>query len=450
MPYNASGWLVHTRAGRHENDEDRSDMLGVSMVNYSRPKGTQDILPEDQPYWEYLRAQVTEAARGYGFDRIDTPIFESTEVFARGVGQGTDIVDKEMYTFRDKGDRSMTLRPEFTAGVMRAYIENGMRVKPKPIKLYSIGPAFRYEEPQAGRYRQLHQLNAEIVGIQSALADLEIMLLAWDIYESLDFQDLSFQLNSTGCPECRPKYVSRLQAHYHGHLDEICEDCRRRIEENPLRVLDCKERQCQLVIESAPKITDMLCEECAEHFAELRGYLDDLDRPYTINSRLVRGLDYYTKTVFEVWAENIGAQSAVCGGGRYDGLVELLGGQPTPAVGFAVGMERAVMVMKDQGVTPPALPKPQVFLAYLGDEARTYSVRLLLELRKAGIRTQIAMRGSLRSQLRTADKQGARTALIIGGNEIAEGVMTLRDLRSGDQEGIPVDELITVLKHRFA
>ena len=419
------------------------------MAKYSRPKGTQDILPEDQPYWEYLRAQVTQAAQSYGFDRIDTPIFESTEVFARGVGQGTDIVDKEMYTFRDKGDRSMTLRPEFTAGVMRAYIENGMRVQPKPIKLYSIGPAFRYEEPQAGRYRQLHQLNAEIVGIASPLADLEIMLLAWDIYDKLSFKDLSFQLNSTGCPECRPDYVKELQAHYHAHYDEICEDCQRRIDQNPLRVLDCKREQCQPVIASAPKITNMLCEECEAHFAELRGYLDALEKPYTLNHRLVRGLDYYTKTVFEVWAENIGAQSAVCGGGRYDGLAELLDGPPTPAVGYAAGLDRAVLVMQEQKVEIPALPSPPVYLAYLGDESRLYAVKLLTQIRDAGIKAQIALRGSLRSQLRHANKRESKFAIIIGEDELARGELTLRDMIGGEQTMVPMADIIPTLKERL-
>jgi histidyl-tRNA synthetase len=419
------------------------------MAQFTRPKGTQDILPEDQPYWEYLQAVVAKAALSRGFERIDTPIFEMTELFARGVGEGTDIVEKEMYTFKDKGERDMTLRPEFTAGVVRAYIENGMHVLPKPVKLYSTGPAFRYEEPQAGRYRQFHQFNAEILGVESPLADLEVMLLAWDIYEELGFENLSFQLNSTGCPVCRPDYVKALQAHYHGHEDVICEDCRRRMVQNPLRVLDCKQPQCQPVILAAPKITGMLCESCAQHFAELRRDLDGLSKPYTLNHRLVRGLDYYTKTVFETWAEGIGAQAAVCGGGRYDGLAELLEGPATPAVGFAAGMERAVMVMKAQGVPVPRLPQPPVYLAYLGEAGRTHAVKLLDEVRKAGIGAQIAMGGSLRAQLRHANKRDARFALIIGEDELRRGEVTLRDMAGGEQINIAVAEAVLTLQERL-
>ncbi|MGC9467180.1 MAG: histidine--tRNA ligase [Anaerolineae bacterium] len=419
------------------------------MVQYSRLKGTQDILPEDQPYWEHLLGVVAEVARSYGFERIDTPIFEMTELFARGVGEATDIVEKEMYSFKDKGDRDVTLRPEFTAGVIRAYIENGMHVLPKPVKLYSTGPAFRYEEPQAGRYRQFHQFNVEILGVESPLADLEVMLLAWEIFEALDFKNLSFQLNSTGCPKCRPDYVEALQAHYHEHMDVICDNCRRRIVENPLRVLDCKQDQCQPVIASSPKITEMLCDECAEHFAELRGYLDALNRPYTLNHRLVRGLDYYTKTVFEVWAEGIGAQSAVCGGGRYDGLAELLGGPPTPAVGFASGMERIVMVMKDQNVDVPVLSPPPVYLAYLGDASRDFAVELLDQIRDAGIAAQIAMGGSLRSQLRHADRRNAKFTIIIGEDELARGEITLRNMVSGDQTMVPTEKLTTILREKL-
>ncbi|MBN1247367.1 MAG: histidine--tRNA ligase [Anaerolineae bacterium] len=419
------------------------------MARFSRPKGTQDILPEDQVYWEHLQNVVAAKARSYGFERIDVPIFEMTELFARGVGEGTDIVEKEMYSFKDKGDRDMTLRPEFTAGVIRAYLENGMQVLPKPVKLYSIGPIFRYEEPQAGRYRQFHQFNAEIIGVQSALADLETMLLAWDIYDELGFKGLSFQLNSTGCPVCRPDYITALQAHYHEHTDVICEDCRRRIIENPLRVLDCKQAQCQPVIATAPKITGMLCDACEDHFGDLLGYLDALEKPYTLNHRLVRGLDYYTKTVFEVWAEGIGAQSAVCGGGRYDGLAKLLEGPDTPAVGFAAGMERIVLVMKEQAVAVPPLLEPPVYLIFLGDASRTYAVQLLAEIRALGIGAQIAMRGSLRSQLRHADKRGAAYAIIIGEDELARGEVTLRDMRSGEQTMVATGELGDVLTTRL-
>ncbi len=420
-------------------------------MNYSRPKGTQDLLPEAQPYWAHVRATVRRLAQQYGFERIDLPIFEETALFARGVGESTDIVEKEMYSFEDKGGREITLRPEFTAGVVRAYVENGMRVEPKPVKLFSIGPVFRYEQPQAGRYRQFHQFNAEILGSQGPLADLEIMLLAWDIYAALDFQGLAFQLNSTGCPKCRPGYVDRLVAYYREHGDEICDDCRRRLETNPLRVLDCKEDQCQSIIAGAPKITEHLCDDCADHFAELRGYLDDLDRPYTLNHRLVRGLDYYTKTVFEVWAEGIGAQAAVCGGGRYDGLIELLGGQPTPAVGFAAGLERIVMVMKEQEVSVPELPAPPVFIAHLGDVARRRAVQLLTELRASDVAAQIAISGSLRSQLRTADKKGARFTLILGENELERGEVAVKDMtvRRG-QQFVALDEIVDWLREHLS
>ncbi len=419
------------------------------MARYTRPKGTQDILPEAQVYWDHLQNVVADKARNYGFERIDTPIFEMTELFARGVGSGTDIVEKEMYSFKDKGNRDMSLRPEFTAGVIRAYLENGMQVLPKPVKLYSTGPAFRYEEPQAGRYRQFHQFNAEIVGVPGALADLEIMLLAWDIYDHLGFRNLAFQLNSTGCPVCRPGYIKSLQEHYRDHTDEICEDCRRRIAQNPLRVLDCKQVQCQPVIASAPKITEMLCDDCREHFVELRGYLDALDKPYTLNHRLVRGLDYYTKTVFEVWAEGIGAQAAVCGGGRYDGLAKILGGPDTPAVGFAAGMERAVLLMKEQDTEVPALPQPPVFLVFLGSESRTYAVKLLSEMRAMGIGAQIAMSGSLRSQLRQANKRQASFAIIVGDDELARGEVSLRDMGSGEQTMVPLDKLNETLLTRL-
>ena len=420
------------------------------MDKFSRPTGTQDILPEEQAYWEYVTASAAALARRYGFERLDTPIFEATDLFARGVGVATDVVEKEMYSFKDKGGHPLTLRPEFTAGVVRAYIENGMRVLPKPVKLYSIGPIFRYERPQAGRFRQFHQFNIEIIGVQDPLADLETMLLAWDLYAGLNFQGLSFQLNSTGCPVCRPPYIAALVVYYWQHYDQLCEDCRRRLETNPLRVLDCKRAQCQPVIAGAPQIAEQLCEDCATHFATLRSYLDDLGKPYTINPRLVRGLDYYTKTVFEVWAAGIGAQSAVCGGGRYDGLIELLGGRPTPAVGFAAGLERIIMVMENQGVSVPALPAPPVFIVTLEPAARLAAARLLVAARSTGLGVQLAMSGSLKSQLRQANKQGARFALIVGGDELARGEVQLKDLAQGTQEAMPLAAVSNALRRRLS
>lgn len=419
------------------------------MPCYQRPTGTLDILPEDQPYWYHVRARARHLAELAGFERLDVPIFETTELFARGVGEGTDIVDKEMYSFADKGGHQLTLRPEFTASVVRAYIENGMYVLPQPVKLYTFGPIFRYERPQAGRYRQHTQFNVEILGEQDPAADLEVMLLAWDLHAGLGFRDLAFQLNSTGCPQCKPGYVAVLKDYYVGHYEAICQDCRRRLERSPLRVLDCKADQCQPIIARAPHILDHLCAQCAEHFAALREYLDLLDRSYTINHRLVRGLDYYTKTVFEVWAAGIGAQSAVCGGGRYDGLAELLGGPPTPGVGFGSGLERIILVMKQLGVEVPSLPAPQVFLAHLGREARREALRLVDALHRAGVGTWLPFgeRG-LRSQLREAGKRSVRYAVILGENELATGMATVRDMQAGKQTRVELAGLVEWLKAR--
>jgi histidyl-tRNA synthetase len=419
------------------------------MPRFQRPTGTLDTLPEDQHYWDHVRRRARHLAELAGFERIDVPVFEATQLFARGIGAGTDVVDKEMYAFTDKGGHQLTLRPEFTAGVVRAYIENGLQVRPQPQKLYSFGPTFRYDRPQAGRYRQFTQFNVEILGEQDPVADVEVMALVWDLYAGLGFQDLEFQLNSTGCPRCRPGYVKVLKEHYVRHLDVICEDCQRRLERSPLRVLDCKADQCQPVIAGAPHFLDYLCDECAAHFGTLRDYLDLLDRQYTINHRLVRGLDYYTKTVFEVWAAGIGAQAAVCGGGRYDGLAERLGGPPTPGVGVAVGLERIILVMEDLGVEVPSLPGPRVFLAHLGPLAKREALRLLDELRRSDVAAWMALgeRG-LRSQLREAGKRGVRHVIILGEDELQNGVATVRDMEAGEQVNVQLAELVGWLSDR--
>ena len=417
---------------------------------YKAPRGTFDILPEDWPYWNYVISKAREIAEIYGYREIETPIFESTSLFVRGVGEGTDIVDKEMYSFEDKGKTDLTLRPEFTAGVMRAYVEHGMHTKPQPVKLFSIGPLFRYERPQAGRFREFHQFNVEAIGSQDPALDFEIMSMAWQFLEELGFKGLSFQVNSTGCPKCRPGYVKALKEYYMQHYDEICDDDKRRLERNPLRVLDCKNPKCQPVIANAPKITDYLCDECREHFEALRRYLDAAGKRYTVNHRLVRGLDYYTKTVFEVWAEGIGAQNAVCGGGRYDGLVEEIGGPPTPGVGFAVGLERVVMMLKSQGVKVPDAPSPSVFVAYLGDKAKDEAVMLAQRLRANHIPTVLSFgKRGLKGQLRNANRWGVKYTLILGEEEIERGQVTVRDMSSGEQVQVGQEDLLSWLDKRL-
>lgn len=423
---------------------------------YQAPRGTNDILPEDWPYWRYLREHIERLTDLYGFQRINPPIFEVTELFERGVGEGAGLmVEKEMYTFEDKSETSLTLRPEFTAGIMRAYLEHGMKVLPSPVKLYSIGPIFRQERPQAGRFRQHTQWNVEVLGEIDPAVDFEVMSIAHQLFEDIGFQGLSFQVNSVGCPICRSAHVEALVAHFSGHKDKLNEIDRRRLEVNPLRLLDSKEEAAQPLLDAAPRALDFLCDECRDHFETLLGYLDQAGLSYSINHRLVRGLDYYTKTVFEVWAEGIGAQAAVCGGGRYDGLIELLGGPPTPGIGFGSGMERLILTLKAQGVAPPPVASPWVQVSYVGKDeagrqAKRAAIGLVRELRRTGVGALSPFGDrSLKSQLKTADKAGVAYVVIIGEGELASGQFTVRDLAAGSQEPVDATALPGWLKARL-
>jgi len=418
---------------------------------YYAPRGTQDILPADRPYWRYVTEQMHAVAALFGLQQIDTPIFEEAELFVRGVGAGTDIVDKEMYSFQDKGGDDLTLRPEFTAGLMRAYIEHGMHVLPQPVKLYSIGPIFRYERPQAGRYRQHHQFNIEMLGELDPAVDLEVMSVAWTLLTRLGYRGLSFQLNSTGCPACRPAYRQALITYFGAYQDRLNAVDLRRLSINPLRLLDSKEEAAQALLDEAPHSSDTLCSECATHLATLRGYLDALEMPHTVNFRLVRGLDYYTKTVFEVWAQGIGAQAAVCGGGRYDKLIEMLGGPPTPGIGFGMGIERVILSLKQQGIQPPPLSAPRVQVSPLGEAARVPALRLVRTLRDAGIGALLAFGSrSLKSQLKSADKADVAYTLILGDQELATGAIIARDMRSHAQEPVALDGVVEWLRPRLS
>lgn len=416
----------------------------MAKTVFQSPKGTKDVLPEEQPYWQYVEDTIRRVVRLYEYERLDLPVFEETVLFQRGVGEGTDIVEKEMYTFLDRGGTSITLRPEFTAGIVRSYLQHGMSSLPKPVKVWAIGPVFRYERPQAGRYRQHIQFDVEALGEQDPAVDFEIMSIAWHLYDELGFKNLSFQINSIGCPVCRPNYLDKLVNYYKQQLNEICEDCRKRVDKNPLRLLDCKNPQCQPAIEAAPAVIKSLCGECREHFRTLRKYLEDSGNEYSLNHRLVRGLDYYTKTVFEVWAQGIGAQNAVCGGGRYDGLSEAIGGDPTPAVGFASGMERIVLTLIQEGVDVPRGHSPHVFFAFKGEEAKKKVVGLLSRLRETGVESIMGFGSrSLKAQLREANRCGAEYTVILGEEELAKGEAQVKVMEGGAQESVAMKDLIS-------
>lgn len=418
---------------------------------YQTPKGFHDILPEHWPYWRHVIATAERLAGLYGFERIDTPILEFTEVFERGAGSGAAVVvDKEMYTFRDKDGSSLTLRPEFTAGIMRAYLEHGMRVRPQPVKLYTMGPIFRHENVQAGRFRQHTQWNVEVVGEIDPAVDFEVMSIAWSLFSELGFRGLSFQVNSIGCPNpaCRPRHLAALVEYFSAYRSQLNEVDRRRLDVNPLRLLDSKEESSQPLLDAAPRSIDYLCDECRDHFHRLLGYLDRANMPYAVNTRLVRGFDYYTKTVFEVWAEGIGAQAAICGGGRYDGLIELLGGPPTPGIGFGSGVERLIATLIAQQVPPPALLRPTVQVCFIGkgeagQPAKLAALDLVRELRQAGVGALFPFGdSSLKSQLRAADKAGVAYAVIVGEGELQSGQWTVRALADSSQQTVARADLI--------
>jgi histidyl-tRNA synthetase len=336
---------------------------------YQAPRGTSDILPDEQPYWRYIERAASEVTALYDYRRIETPVFEDTGLFTRGVGEGTDIVEKEMYTFEDKGGKSVTLRPEGTAPVCRAYIQHGMQNLPQPVKLYYLAPIFRYERPQAGRLREHHQFGVEAIGDAGPLLDAEVIDMAWRFYRLLGLGGLTLQVNSIGCKLCRPAYLAALKDYYKAHAGGLCEDCRARLDRNPLRLLDCKQPSCQPVAGGAPASADYLCPDCAAHFAGLKRYLGLLDIPFAVNHRLVRGIDYYTRTVFEVQPEEEKGQSSIGAGGRYDDLIEALGGRPTPAIGFGIGIERVILNLKKQAVPVPAEPPLRVLIIHLGEAA---------------------------------------------------------------------------------
>jgi len=414
---------------------------------YSAPRGTADILPEEQAYWRYVEQKAARICQLYGYERIDPPMFEDTRLFVKGTGETTDIVTKEMYTFEDKSGNSLTLKPEGTPSVCRAYLEHGYNSLPQPVKLYYVTPIFRYERPQAGRYRQHYQFGCEAIGEADASLDAEVIEMAWRFLNSMGLEKLLLFINSIGCPNCRPAYLKVLRQYFARHVDELCADCKARLDRNVLRLLDCKEAACQAVALKAPRSIDHLCPDCAEHFKKLQDFLGLLSIPFEVNPRLVRGLDYYTRTVFEIQPEDQRAQSTICGGGRYDGLIETLGGKPTPGIGYAIGIERIILNLKKQGIEAPPVPSPQAYIAHIGSAGRDEAIILAGQLRRAGIGVVVATsEKSLKAQLRHANNLGIPLAVIIGDDEVRTGSAILRDMATSKQRSVSLKELAALLK----
>ncbi|MBQ7704130.1 MAG: histidine--tRNA ligase [Selenomonadaceae bacterium] len=409
------------------------------------PRGTKDILPEQISNWLFVENKIRTICKNYGYEEIRTPIFEHTELFQRGIGEGTDVVDKEMYTFTDRGNRSITLRPENTASVVRAYLQNKLYAAGNLVKLFYIGSMFRYDRPQAGRLREFHQFGVEALGEQNPALDAEIILLAWDFLKSLGLDDLNLKINTVGCPKCRPVYRQKLQHYFSENIEELCDDCKHRLLKNPLRILDCKIDGAKEFIEDAPKIETCLCNECREHFAQVQKFLTAAGVNFEIDSKLVRGLDYYTKTAFEIQYLPLGAQSAVAGGGRYDGLIEEIGGTPTPGIGFAAGIERILIALEKQNLLQAEKNNFEAFIVAVGAEAEIAGFNLLTELRRKNISaTMDFAKRSLKAQMKQAAKSGAKFALILGEDEVKNSTVTVKNLESSTQEIISLEKVAQI------
>ncbi len=425
-------------------DDKQKEEKAAKPRKLQTPPGIHDVLPKDHEYHTFVKKVIRHRARQAGFRRITTPILEYTEVFDRGIGQDTDIVQKEMYTFEDKGGRSMTLKPEGTAGAVRAYLQHGMREWPQPVELYYIEPHFRYDRPQKGRYRMFWQFGFEIIGESDPALDVQCIYLANKIFEDLGVGDcFSLQINNIGSPKSRGKYREALVNYYVGKERSLCEDCQNRLHKNPLRLLDCKEEDCRILAELAPKFEQFRSKEDIEFYDKVKEFLAELDINFVENEKLVRGLDYYTQTVFEFWDRETGAQNAVGGGGRYDGLVELMGGVETPAVGFAVGLDRLIARMKQENIRVPSKDNVHIFVAQLGDMAKKKSLRLIDALRDRGVKTVGALgKGSMKAQLKLADKFDVPYTLILGSTEVREGTFIFRDMAKGQIMHVPFDTFI--------
>lgn len=409
-------------------------------------KGTHDILPEEIYKWDYMEGVIRKICATYGYKEIRTPIIEGTELFQRGIGDTTDVVTKEMYTFTDRGHRSVTLRPENTASAVRAYLEHKMYGDQQVHKIFYIGSMFRYDRPQAGRYREFHQFGLEVLGASSPLADAEVIAMAWEIFQTLGLKDLKLHLNSIGDNNCRPAYREKLIRFFEEREEQLCDDCRERLHKNPLRILDCKEEGCRKAAEGAPVITDYLCDSCRKKMDSLENYLDALGIPYELDPSLVRGLDYYTNTAFEIQYTPLGAQSAICGGGRYDGLVEEMGGPSTPGIGFAIGLERLLLALEMQDLIPQPEEKARVYIAALGDRAEVEGVKLQQALRQEGYMADMDLQGrSLKGQMKQSGKLKSSFTVIIGNDELESGSAVVKNMAEGTQENIPFEQVVNYI-----